>query len=297
MNEILEVRDERFTTVVTSDDITRVAGGFEFLEGPVWNSQEECLIFSDIAGDRMHRWSPELGVSIYREPSNKANGNAYDHAGRLITCEHATSRVVRQNSDGSTSVIASMFDGLELNSPNDVIVAGDGRIIFSDPIFGRKEFFGIPRPDSQPTNAVYGIDPSRDESPMRICEGFDQPNGLCLSLDEQYLYVNDTPRMHIKRFPFGPGHLGEGEVWAEVAGIGDGAPDGMKIDSLGHLFCTGPGGIQIFAIDGTCLGVIRTPERVANFNWGGRDLQTLFMCGRTSLYSIHLEVPGRTLTR
>ncbi|HEY6491879.1 MAG TPA: SMP-30/gluconolactonase/LRE family protein [Trebonia sp.] len=290
----LEVRDERLLEIVR-DPVHQVRGGFQFLEGPVWDPGDGpdggALVFSDIPASRMYVLRADGEVDVYRDPSNMANGNAWDTRGRLVTCEHATSRVVREAADGTVEVLADTYEKRELNSPNDVVVARDGRVLFTDPTYGRTGFFGVPREVELDVRAVYSLDPESGEL-TRIAEDFDQPNGLCLSDDEAYLYVNDTARMLIRRFAFGPGHLGAGEVWAKVTGEGEGNPDGMKLDGAGNLWCTGPGGVQVFAPDGTCLGTVLVPEKVANFAWGGDDRKTLYLCASTSLYSVPVTVPG-----
>jgi gluconolactonase len=126
-----------------------------------------------------------------------------------------------------------------------------------------------------------------------VADDFDQPNGLCFSLDEKRLFVNDSPRQHIRVFDVRPdGTLENGRVWAETIGEGVGVPDGMKLDRAGHLYCCGPGGIHVFDQQAHCLGVIRMPEQAANFNWGDDDLQSLFICASTTLYRIRVQVPG-----
>jgi len=290
----LEVRHSGLRNVLEEDvRLERIATGFLFTEGPVWHPHGRHLTFSDVPGDAMHRWSEEEELRIFRQPSRKGNGNAYDGQGRLITCEHATSRVVREERDGSLVVLASHYEDQELNSPNDVVAARDGSIYFSDPVFGRREFFGVPRPQQLSFQAVYRIAPE-GRGAVPVADDFDQPNGLCLSDDETVLLVNDTPRRHIRRFEVGhDGALHGGGVWAEVQGDGEGVPDGLKMDSAGRVFCTGPGGIHVFDPEGLCLGVIRVPEKTANFAWGGEDLRTLFITASTSLYRLRLSTPGR----
>ena len=134
----LEIRDPGFTALVgEAVECEKLADGFGFTEGPLWNAQERCLLFSDIPGNRIHRWSADAGVSVFREPSHMANGLTADRPGRLIACEHATSRVTRTEANGRITVLASHFEGKELNSPNDVVVKSDGAIYFSDPSYGR----------------------------------------------------------------------------------------------------------------------------------------------------------------
>ena len=291
----LETRDERLSSIIVADiEIEVVGSGYMFTEGPVWHSGERHLTFSDMAGDCMYRWDGGTGaVSVFRSPSNKGNGNAYDREGRLLTCEHATSRVVRQETDGSLTTIADRYDGSELNSPNDIIVAHDGSVYFTDPVFGRREFFGVPREQELGHQGVYRI-PSDGESLELIADDFEQPNGLTFSPDERLLYINDTPRGHIRVFDVLPdGHIADGRLFADVTGSGEGVPDGLKTDSVGHVYCTGPGGIHVFEQDGTCLGVILLPEKTANFAWGDDDLCTMFTTSSTSVYRFRVQVAGR----
>ncbi len=291
----VEVRDERLLDFVDQDaEVEQLATGFDFIEGPMWHHIEQHLIFSDMAGDKMLKWEAAGGVETFRQPSNKTNGNAYDRQGRLISCEHATSRVTRTELDGSITVMATHHDGKELNSPNDVVVRSDGLIYFTDPTFGRMEFYGVPREQEQEFRGVYRLDPGDGELTVLISD-FDQPNGLCLSPDESRLFVNDTMRSHIRVFDVDrDGDLSGGPVWAEVTGKGEGAADGMKIDSQGNLGTTGPGGIHFYAPDAISLGVIHMPEVAANFTFGDDDLRSMFITASTSLYRMRVKVPGRT---
>jgi gluconolactonase len=279
-------------TIVAEDAIVeRLATGFDFTEGPVWHPREKFLIFSDMPGDHMRRWAPGEGISTFRKPSNKANGNAYDRRGRLVTCEHASSRVTRTEPDGTIVPLATHYKEKELNSPNDIVVRSDATIFFTDPEFGRREYYGVPRPSQLEFRGVYMI---RPDSELRLLvDDFGQPNGLCLSLDERRLFVNDSPRRHIRVFDVEDERLSGGGVWAETGGVeGERTPDGMKFDSAGNLFCVGPGGIHIFDQDGQRLGRILVPENVANFAWGEDDLQSLLITASKSLYRLRLEVPG-----
>ncbi|MCH7734566.1 MAG: SMP-30/gluconolactonase/LRE family protein [Chloroflexi bacterium] len=293
----VEIRDERFREVVGDDALFEQLGtGFDFTEGAIWNHEGGFLIFSDMPGNVMRKWTPEGGptgrIEVFRQPSNMANGNYYDPQGRLITCEHATSRLVRAEPDGSITVLASHYEGKELNSPNDVVVRSDGTIYFTDPIFGRVEFYGIPREQELSHQGVYRVNPDGSDLTLLVSD-FEQPNGLTFSLDESRLFVNDTPKSHIRVFDVEPnGNLSNSRVWAEVTGEGDGVPDGLKIDSAGNVYTTGPGGIHVFAPDATCLGVMHVPEVLANFNWGGDDFRTLFATASTSLYRTRVKVAG-----
>ena len=290
-----QVRESAFLDVVGEDvRVERVATGFGFTEGPVWDKARRRLIWSDMKDDHMRCWSAERGVQTYRRPSNKANGSTFDAQGRLVSCEHGTSRVVREERDGTLTVIASHWRGKELNSPNDIVIKSDGAIFFSDPWFGRvREDVGILRPLTLDFRGVYRAMP--DGSGLQlVADDFDQPNGLCFSLDEQRLFINDTPRKHIRVFDVqSDGTLSGSRVFGETTGDAPGAPDGMKIDSEGHVYCTGPGGIHVFDHDGRCLGVILTPERPTNLAWGDDDLRTLYMTAQTSIYRARLKTAGR----
>lgn len=277
------------------EELEKLAGGFGFIEGPVWHPYEKWLIFSDMPNSRMHRRAPDGAIEVFREPSNKANGNTLDRKGRLLTCEHATSRVTRLDPDGGLTVLATHFEGKELNSPNDIVVATGGAVYFTDPTFGRMEYYGEPRPQDLPFQGVYRMEEDGSHLTL-LADDFAQPNGLCFSLDEARLFVNDTERQHIRVFSVTPqGTLTGGAVWAETPGEEPGAPDGMKIDSRGNLYCCGPGGIHVFDPSGHALGVIRVPEVVANFTFGGDDLRSLFITASSSLYRRRVRMPGLRL--
>jgi gluconolactonase len=292
----IEIRDERFRTVV-GDDIAleRLATGFIFTEGPVWHPHEKHLTFSDMPGDHMRRWTAAGGVKTFRKPSNKANGNTYDRAGRMLSCEHATSRVTRTEPDGTITVLATHYRDKELNSPNDIVVKSDRRIYFTDPTYGRMPHYGVERAVQLDFRGVYRVE--EDGSGLTLLAGdFGQPNGLCFSRDEKRLFVNDTERGHIRAFDVGAdGLLAGGAVWAEVTGSGNGAPDGMKLDRDGNLYCSGPGGLHVLSPDARSLGVIQTPEVVANFTWGDDDFRSIFLTASTSLYRVRTKTPGVAL--
>lgn len=290
----LEIRDPRLEDVVgTGARFEKLGTGFIFTEGPLWHPVERHLTFSDMPGDIMRRWDARQGITTFRKPCSKSNGLVYDKAGRLLICEHATSRVVRLEADGSLTTLASHYDGRELNSPNDIVVRHDGTIFFSDPKYGRVEHYGVPRPQQLDFQGLYCIDPVHGTVKL-VASDFGQPNGLCFSLDEKRLFVNDTEKQHIRVFDIAAdGAVSGGKVWAETKGDGLGAPDGMKIDAIGNIYCCGPGGIHVFDPDARCLGVVRVPEYVANFCWGDADYRTLFITASTSLYAIRTSIPGR----
>ncbi len=289
----LEIRDQRVTAVVGKEiSFERIATGCLFTEGPLWHPRDGYLLWSDMPGDHLRRWSPRDGVTTFRKPCNMSNGLTWDRQRRLLACEHASSQVTRTNSDGRVVPIATHYQGRQLNSPNDIVCAPDGGIYFSDPPYGRVEFYGVKREQELPFQGVYrvGADP---RAPVLVVDDFDRPNGLCFSLDGRRLFVNDTARQHIRVFDVRPdGTLAGGTVWAETRGEGAGAPDGMKIDSAGNVYCCGPGGIHVFSPEAASLGVIRVPERTANFAWGDGDFRSLYITASTSVYRIRVQVPG-----
>jgi len=289
----LDVRDARLTAVAgAAATVETVAGGCLFTEGPLWHPREHYLLWSDMPGDHLRRWSARDGVTTFRKPCNKSNGLAWDRQGRLLACEHAASRVTRTELDGRIVPLATHYEGKALNSPNDIVCAADGGIYFTDPPYGRAEFYGVPRPQELSFQGVFrvGSDP---RSPVLLVDDFDRPNGLCFSLDGRRLFVNDTARRHIRVFDVRrDGALSGGSLWAETTGDGAGAPDGMKIDSDGNVYCCGPGGIHVFDPHAVCLGVISTPEYAANFAWGDEDFRSLYVTASTSVYRIRVAVPG-----
>jgi gluconolactonase len=274
-----------------------ISTGHGFTEGPIWHPGEGWLLFSDIARSVQWRWSDAEGAEIFRRPSNQANGNCFDRDGRVVTCEHASSQVVRHEHDGKlVTPIAATFAGQPLNSPNDVICDRLGRIWFTDPSFGRiRPDLGLLRDEEQDARGVYRLDP--DGTLDRVVGDMDQPNGLCLTADETRLFVNDTARGHVRRWDVGAdGHLQGGAVWAVLEGDLPGVADGMKVARGGELLVNGPGGVHVFdgadGDDPAFLGVIRTPEKSTNFCFGGDDLSTLFVMASTSVYRIATRMHG-----
>ena len=293
----IEVRDRRLLGVVDEGlTLEQLGDGFRFTEGPIWHPKARHLTFSDIPANRLFRWSEAGGVALFREPSNMANGNTYDAEGRMLTCEHATSRVTRTEHDGAVTVLASHYEGRELNSPNDIVVRRDGTVWFTDPSYGRRAGTGTVREPELDFCGVYRLDPASGALTL-LTRALEMPNGLAFTPDQKNLYVADTPRMHVRKFGIGErGALTGGEVFANATGEGPGAPDGLKTDSAGHVFCAGPGGVHVYhPDDGACLGVIRTPAFCANFAWGGEDLCTFFLTASTGLYRTRVRVPGIAL--
>ncbi|MGI9500862.1 MAG: isochorismatase family protein, partial [Geminicoccaceae bacterium] len=279
--------------------VIQLGSGFEFTEGPIWHPLEHYLLFSDMPGDVRRRWDRRSGVRDVARPANKGNGLTYDRDLNLIVCEHATSSLVRVEPDGGRTLLASHFEGRELNSPNDVAVKSDGSIYFTDPWYGRMPGFGVERPRDLGFQGVYRVSPDLlDREPELLVDRylFGQPNGLCFSPDERLLYINDTEKALIRVFDVRPdGSLSDGRLFAE--GIKDslrpGVPDGMKCDALGNVWVTAPGGLWVFAADGHHIGKVGIPELAANLHWGGEDWRTLFICATHSVYTVQTKVAPR----
>ena len=289
-----DVRRSEFTSLVAPDaPVRRIGTGFEFTEGPIWHPTEHYLLFSDMPGDVRRRWDEAGGVREVMRPANKCNGMTYDADLNLVICEHATSSLVRLSPDGRREVLASHFEGKELNSPNDVCVRSDGAIYFTDPWFGRMPGFGVERPRELGWQSVFRVSPAGKLDLVVDRRRFDQPNGLCFSPDESLLYVNDTTRALIRVFDAAPdGSLSHGRLFAQ--GIQSsreaGVPDGMKCDARGNVWVTAPGGIRVYSPRGVQLGTVRIPEMPANLHWGGEDWRTLFVCATTSVYAVETKV-------
>ncbi len=299
----LQVNAPALLELIDEDaELERLGTGFTFTEGPIWNPAG-YLLFSDMPGDVRRRWDERGGVREVANPSNKGNGMTLDADGRLLVCEHVTSAVVRMDPDGTGSgreVLATHYQGKELNSPNDVIVADDGSIYFTDPTFGRMPGFGIEREQELDFQGVYRIARQGGE-PELLIDDFVEPNGLCFSPDNSLLYINDTTRAHIRVFDVqGDGTIANGRVLTEGVGSGDlergDLADGMKVDERGNVWVTGTGGVMVFAPDGQHLGTVGVPENVGNINWGGPDWNWLFIPASTSLYRIQCKVSGNRLS-
>jgi gluconolactonase len=280
--------------------VENLATGFTFTEGPIWHPTEHYLLFSDMPGDVRRKYTPGAGVVEVMRPARKCNGMTYDADLNLLVCEHVTSQLVRERPDGVREILAYHWHGKYLNSPNDVITRSDGTIYFSDPWYGRMPGFGIERERELGFQGVYRIPPGggQDELALLLPEDeFDQPNGLCFSPDEKLLYINDTPRAHIKVWDVnGDGTVSNGRLFFEGIGTGvieEGIPDGMKCDERGNIWVTGPQGVWVISPSGELLGIIEVPEAVGNHSWGGEDWRTLFIPSSTSLYAIRTTVGPR----
>lgn len=280
--------------VLGNAPVKQLATGFDWVEGPVWFGDAGCLLFSDIPNDRILRWTPGVGITTYRAPSNYANGHTRDRQGRLISCEHGTRRVTRTEHDGSLTVIADSFEGKPLNSPNDVVVASDGGIWFSDPHYGiMTNYEGFQAEQENPC-VVYRADPVSGRIEVMV-EDMNCPNGLAFSPDESRLYVADTGRMHghdpqhIRVYDMRDGRPVNGRLFHKIA---PGAADGFRLDTDGNLWSSAADGVHCIAPDGRLLGKILVPELVSNLCFGGRAKHVLYITATTGVYQIALNRQG-----
>ncbi len=294
------IEDPRFIHLVVGNArLDQLATGCRWAEGPVWFNDMGCLLFSDIPNQRILRWSADAtgggSVTVFRQPSNFSNGQTRDRQGRLITCEHGGRRVTRTEPDGTITVLAEQFEGRRLNSPNDVVVAMDGAIWFTDPTYGiLSDYEGYRAEPEQSVRGVYRLDPSGRLA--RVADDFLQPNGLAFSPDERILYVADSgsshapaaPR-HIRAFDVEDGRLRNSRIFAT---IDVGLPDGIRVDAQGNVWSSAGDGVHCFAPDGKRLGKVLVPETVANLAFGGPRRNRLFMTATTSLYAVYLAVSG-----
>lgn len=268
----------------------RIATGFYFTEGPVWDAGRGCLHFSNIPASVIHEWRPGEGTSVFRTPSGKSNGLTRNHAGQLLVCEHAGRRVSRIENDGSAATVASHYKGRRLNSPNDIVVKSDGTIYFTDPPYGLNPTFGVAEAPELDFAGVYRVAP--DGSDIAVVASDCTPNGLAFSPDEKRLYVADTERNLVLVYDVdAAGGLSAGRLFARISGSP--APDGIKVDRSGHVFVAGGGGVWVIDPGGRRLGIIPVPELPANLAWGDADWSALYITARTSVYRIRTETAGQ----
>jgi len=298
---LIEVLDERFRRyVIAQSAVERLYTGCRWSEGPVWFGDGRYLLWSDIPNCRILKWEEETGaVSVYRRPSDHANGNTRDRQGRLVTCEHGARRVTRTGHDGAISVLMDRWQGKPLNSPNDVVVKSDGSVWFTDPPFGILGHYEGHKAEPEVGQHVYRVDGGTGEASV-VAEDVLGPNGLCFSPDESILYVVESrgvPNRKILAYDVS----GDGRTIANkrvLIDAGPGTPDGMRCDVDGNLWCGwGMGdealdGVHVFAPDGDLIGRIALPERCANVCFGGLERNRLFMAASQSLYALYVNTQG-----
>jgi gluconolactonase len=302
----IEVLDKRFKGSPGTGAVERLATGFRWAEGPVYFAPGRYLLFSDIPNNRIMRLSEDDNhLSVFRYPSFNSNGNTIDREGRLITCEHGGRRVTRTELDGSVTIIADKYNGKRLNSPNDVVVASDGSIWFTDPVYGiTGNYEGIREQAEQEKHNVYRVDPKSGDIKV-VVDDFVEPNGITFSPDEKKLYVIDTGftdgpdnPSHIRIFDVdvASGQLSNSKVFAEMPKPS--ITDGMRADTDGNIWCSmgwgnaNEDGVRCYSPFGELLGKIHIPETVANLCFGGTFRNRLYICGSTSLYAVYTSAQG-----
>jgi gluconolactonase len=297
----VEALDKRFTYKVGNAAIERVATGFRWAEGPVYFRDGGYLLWSDIPNNRIMRWSEDDGhVSVFRTNSNYSNGNTRDREGRLITCEHDARRVTRTEPDGTITVLMDNFNGKKLNAPNDVVVASDGAVWFTDPgygIFGNyeghKDVLELPA-------QVYRLDVKTGKATV-VADDIDKPNGIAFSPDEKTLYIVDSGLTHggrsqLRSFEVNGDKLANSKVFAD--NFKPGFTDGVRTDIDGNVWCSmgwadpKEDGVRCYAPNGDLIGKIHLPETCANLCFGGKRRNRLFMTASTSVYAVYVETQG-----
>ena len=282
--------------ISVSEPIRELATGFGNelgdTEGPLWWKEGGYLLFSDIGNNRRIKYTPGQGTSVFKEPTNRANGLTRDLQGRLIACEQDARRVTREEPDGSITVVANRFQEQRLNRPNDVVVKSDGGIYFTDP---------FNRPPAPPDKwdlavaGVYRVAPDLSSINLLV-DNFVFPNGLAFSPDESVLYINDSRRRSIFAFDVLPSGLLNKQterLFADVSGPESGTADGMKVDTAGNVYCGGAGGIWIIDPKGRQLGrIVHRQPHTTNIAFGGDDWKTLYFTSRTTLGEVRLKIAG-----
>jgi gluconolactonase len=283
-------------SLVAAARIELLHSGMRWAEGPVYFSDGDYLLFSDIPNNRILRWVEGGGVTTYRNPSNFANGNTRDRQGRLITCESGARRMTRTEYDGSITTLASHYEGKRLNSPNDAVVRSDGTVWFTDPPYGiLSNFTGEKSASELAANHVFCLDPTDGTLTVGTADMV-KPNGLAFSPDEKILYVADTGVSHQQD---GPHHIKAWDVAGKTlsnprvfADIDPGVSDGLRVDTEGQVWSSAGDGVHCYAADGELIGKIHFPEVVSNLTFGGRLRSRMFVTTATCLYSVFVGPSG-----
>lgn len=290
MSQTVIQNDAGMERLVDKDvEVKQLAEGLKFTEGPVWDNNENVLLFSDIPANKIYKLSATGELETFRNPSNNSNGLIFDAEGNLLMAEHSGRKIGKLSPDGKYSAVVETYNGTRFNSPNDVIIDSKGVIYFTDPPYG------LPK-DATDILGFNGVYQYRNGKVTLITKELDRPNGIALSPDERTLYVANSgaPKKYIK-FPVSKnGKVGKSELFYDVSGIDKpGNPDGIKVDIEGNLYATGPGGVWVFSAGGKHLGTIEFPETPANIAFGSSDMKTLYVTARTGVYSIPVKIPGK----
>ena len=304
----IERLDPRLDEVIAPlETVERVVDNAMWSEGPLWDRGNDALLFSDVPRNAIYRWSPRTGVAQYlprsgytgaaefNGPEPGSNGLTFDAQGRLVFCQHGDRRIVRRELDGRITVLAERYRGKRLNSPNDLVFNSKGDLYFTDPPFGLPKSFDDPQKE-QPFQAVYRLTPGGKLS--AIITDLRAPNGIAFSPDETTLYVSNADNTNPVWMAYpvrSDGTVGKGRVFADARAYvapGEGVPDGLKVDARGNLFGAAPGGVHIFAPDGTRLGRIITGVKTGNVAWG-EDGNTLFIAANHSILRLRLSPQRR----
>lgn len=291
------IKDEFKRVLGPSPKLEMIADSQVFSEGTAW-SPEGFLIWSDIPMDRMSRWDPKNGVQLFRYRGGNANGNTFDLAGRLLSCETSGRRVSVTERDGTVLTLVDRYEGRRLTSPNDIVVKSDGTVWFTDPDYGALDTeLGHGDKAGQTRNRVYRYDPALGEL-SAVSEDFDKPNGIAFSPDEKHLFVGDGGRSHgefrnhnLVRFEVG--RDGRSVSKPKVFCVVDpGVPDGFRFDTDGNLYVGAGDGVQVFNQGGEIIGKIRTPGAVGNCSFGMGEYDTLFIAASKQVFKVMLNVQG-----
>jgi gluconolactonase len=288
------IRPEFARYILDNAELEILATGFRWLEGPVWFGDANCLLFQDLPRNRTMRWS-EDGITVYRAPSDYANGQTRDRQGRLIACSHQARCLYRTEYDGALTKLVTHHAGKRLNAPNDVVVKSDGSIWFSDPLYGIQTDYEGGRQISEQPPAVYRFDPATNAI-TAVATDFDGPNGIAFSPDESLLYVSETgdqtqpnPKQYIRVFTVEGAALTGGEIFHKIE---PGYCDGLKCDEHGNLWSSAADGVHCISPAGALLGKILLPHRVSNIAFGGLHKNRIFISASHTLYALFLNVRG-----
>lgn len=303
----IERFDPGINSIIPEDArLEKIADGFSWVEGPVWDRNGNCLLFSDIPENAVFKWEDGKGARLYLKPSGYtgkgpfkgkepgSNGLAVDSEGRLVLAQHGDRRIIRLEPDGAQTVLAESYHGRRLNSPNDLVFKSNGDLYFTDPPFGLPGTFDDPQKEL-PFQGVYRLSPEGEIE--LLTREIKAPNGIAFSPDEKTLYVTDVNPERPAWLAYDvrtDGTIANGRVFYDAAPFTKtetGAPDGVKTDREGNIYGAGPGGVYIFSPEGTLLGVIRTGVATSNLNWGN-DGYVLYITASTAVYRIKLNTPG-----